>query len=66
MELTVRKARLISGFTQNEIAESLGVHVNTYMRWEKSPEDMSIKAAKKFSRVVKIGFEDIFFDTESI
>ncbi|OXL83142.1 hypothetical protein BCV73_08675 [Paenibacillus sp. SSG-1] len=65
MQLTVKKARLLSGMTQKEVADILGVHVQTYVKWERNPEEMSVGTAKQFSRIVKIGFEDIFFDKES-
>lgn len=65
MKITVKMARLFAGLTQKEIAEILGVHVQTYMKWEKNPEEMSIGTAKQFSRIVGIGVEEIFFDEES-
>lgn len=65
MKLTVKKARLLSGMTQKDVAEVLGVHVHTYMKWEKNPEEMSIGTAKQFARLVEFGLEDIFFDDES-
>jgi DNA-binding XRE family transcriptional regulator len=65
VKLTLKQARLLAELTQQEIAEILGVHVQTYMKWEKNPEEMSIGTAKQFSRIVKREFEDIFFDAES-
>jgi DNA-binding XRE family transcriptional regulator len=65
VKLTMKQARLLAELTQQEIAEILGVHVQTYMKWEKNPEEMSIGTAKQFSRIVKREFEDIFFDAES-
>jgi putative transcriptional regulator len=65
MQLSVKKARLISGLTQKEVADKLGVHSHTYMKWEKNPEIMSIGVAKQFSKLVGIEVEDIFFESES-
>lgn len=65
MKLTVKMARVFAGLTQRDVAEILGVHVQTYMKWEKNPEEMSIGTAKQFSRIVGIGVEEIFFDKES-
>lgn len=65
MKLTMKQARLLAELKQQEVAEILGVHVQTYMKWEKNPEEMSIGTAKQFSRIVKREFEEIFFDTES-
>ncbi|MCY9579590.1 helix-turn-helix transcriptional regulator [Paenibacillus alvei] len=65
MKLTVKMARVFAGLKQREVAEILGVHVQTYMKWERNPEEMSIGTAKQFSRIVGIGVEEIFFDKES-
>lgn len=65
MQVTVKKARLLTGMTQAEMALLLGVHVTTYMKWERDPEEMKIKIAKKFSDIVNIGYDQIFFDRES-
>ncbi|MDT2306293.1 helix-turn-helix transcriptional regulator [Paenibacillus larvae] len=60
MKFTLKQARLIAGFTQREIAELLCVHPQTYMKWEKNPEEMSVGTAKQFSRIVNIDFEEFF------
>lgn len=65
MKLTLKQARLLSGLTQKEVACKMNVHVQTYMKWEKNPENMSIKAARQFSQIVGCDFEKIFFDKES-
>ncbi|SDM15665.1 helix-turn-helix transcriptional regulator [Sediminibacillus halophilus] len=65
MRLTLKQARLLAGFTQKEIAEMLGVHVHTYMKWERNPEEMSVGTAKHFSKIVDANFENLFFDHES-
>lgn len=46
--------------SQREVAEKLGVHAQTYMKYEAHPEDMSIKLAKRFARVVGVRASDIF------
>ncbi|OKP94782.1 helix-turn-helix transcriptional regulator [Paenibacillus sp. P32E] len=65
MKLTVKQARLFSGKTQQEIADVLSVHVQTYMKWERNPDEMSVGTAKQFARIVEQDFESIFFDVES-
>ncbi|MED4172342.1 helix-turn-helix transcriptional regulator [Halalkalibacterium halodurans] len=65
MQLTLKQARLLSDLTQKEVAEMLGVHVHTYMKWERNPEEMSIGTAKQFAKIVNRGIEEIFFDNES-
>lgn len=65
MKLTLKKARLLAGLTQKEVADILGVHVQTYMKWERNPEDMSVGTAKQLSKIFNVDFEEIFFDNES-
>lgn len=65
MKLTLKQARLLSDLTQKEVAEILGVHVQTYMKWERNPEDMSVGTAKQLSKIFNVDFEEIFFDKES-
>ncbi len=64
--VTMRRARVLAEMTKKEVAELLGVHPQTYSKWEDDPEEMSISTAKQFCRIVKQEFSDIFFDTESI
>ncbi|KZE79280.1 hypothetical protein AV654_17570 [Paenibacillus elgii] len=65
MELTMKKARMLAELTQKDVAEMLGVHVHTYVKWERNPDEISIGTAKQFSRIVNVDFEEIFFDKES-
>ena len=55
------------GLSQEEMAEKLGVHVNTYISWEEDPKKFKVDKAfafleeiKKFDATVK--FEDIFLN----
>jgi len=61
MSLTVKQARIGIDATQQEIADKLGVHVQTYARMEKHPEDMTIKQAILFSQIVGLKVSDISF-----
>lgn len=61
MRLTMKQARVGAEMTQQQVADSLGVHVQTYQRMENNPEDISIKQGKKFADIVGVNFEDIFF-----
>jgi DNA-binding XRE family transcriptional regulator len=36
----MKMARIGVGLSQAEIADKLGVNINTYGRWEKDPESM--------------------------
>lgn len=61
MALTLKQARNDRRLSQKEIAEKLDVHRQTYMKWEKTPELMPIKAARKFSEIVQISVDEIKF-----
>lgn len=62
MIVTVKQARLLAGMTQAEISRELGVHVQTYAKYERDPDTMTIGRAKSFSATVRIPFDQIFFD----
>lgn len=65
MTLSVKQARLLSDLTQQAIAEKLGVHRQTYMRWELNPDEMPVGKAKEFSTIVKRNVDEIFFSQQS-
>lgn len=64
MPITLKQARIGIDATQQEIADEMGVHVQTYARMEKHPEDMTIAQAKRFSEIVKRPISDIYFGLE--
>ncbi len=65
MRITMKQARVGADMTQQQVADRLGVHVQTYQRMENNPEDISIKQAKNFADIVGVNFEDIFFGKHS-
>lgn len=65
MRLTMKKARQIADLRQIDVAKAMGVHVQTYMKWERNPGEMTIMNAQRFSRIVGRSFDEIFFDAES-
>ena len=65
MQITMKQARVGANMTQQQVADELGVHVQTYMRMENNPEDVTIKQGKTFSEIVGVRFEDIFFINNS-
>lgn len=58
---TIKQARIGADLTQQEVADLMGVHVQTFARMEKHPEDMTMKEASRFSDVVKVPIEDLIF-----
>ena len=65
MQITMKQARVGANMTQQQVADQLGVHVQTYQRMEQHPQDVTIKQGKEFSDIVGYRFEDIFFDNDS-
>ncbi len=65
MAITMKMARVGANMTQQEVADAMGMHVNTYARFEKDPESISIEDAKKFSKIVNVNCTDIFFSNNS-
>jgi len=65
MHLTMKQARVGAEMTQQQVADKLGVHVQTYMRMERHPQDVTIAQGKLFSAIVGCNFEDIFFTDNS-
>ena len=61
MEFSVMQARKYAGLTQAETAEKMGVCRDTYRRIEKNPEKATIEQAYRFSEVVGLALDQIFF-----
>ena len=64
MALTVRQWRRAKEITQEDMAKSLGVHVNTYQKWEESPGKISIDNALKIAKILDTSLNDISFKNE--
>jgi DNA-binding XRE family transcriptional regulator len=65
MIFTLKQARLLRGYTQREMAEKLKVHVQTYSKMEKRPDDVSIRDAKKICEILSMSYDRIFFNDNS-
>lgn len=65
MAITLKMARVGAGLTQAETAYKLGVHPQTYSKYEKNPEEMSIKDARKFCDICGVKMDDIFLFSNS-
>jgi DNA-binding XRE family transcriptional regulator len=60
--LTLKQARLMREKTQEEMAEQLGVHVQTYRKIEENPDDTTIAQAKTISSFLNFRYDEIFFN----
>lgn len=65
MSLTLKQARCVAEKTQQQLADFLGIHVQTYRKIEVKPEIATIKQAKDISRFLGISYNEIFFDSQS-
>lgn len=65
MQLTVKQARLLADLTQQKVAEKLGVHKQTYVKWERNPDEIPLGQARKFSKIVGRRVDEIFFEHDS-
>lgn len=61
MILTVRQWRAVREKTQREMAELLGVHINTYQKWERNPKIMDVCHAQKLAEIFEVDINDIDF-----
>jgi len=59
-KLTIKQHRLIREISQEEMADKIGIHVQTYRAWEEKPEKISIAKAKKIAAVFNISISEIF------
>ena len=61
MPLTLKKARLVNEKTQQEMADALGVYIDTYRKMEERPERVTIENAKKIAKFLNMSVNEIFF-----
>ena len=45
----------------SEMAELLGVHINTYQKWERNPKIMDVCHAQKLAEIFEVDINDIDF-----
>ena len=62
--LTVRAWRRAKEISQGDMAEMLGVHVNTYQNWESEPDKISINNAKRIAGIFGVSLDDILFERQ--
>lgn len=61
-KFTLKQYRLIKGLTQAQMAEIIGIHVNTYANWEENPEKISIGKAKLIAEALGLSIDELFFE----
>ena len=61
----IKRFRLEKGMTQKAMADILGIHVNTYMKWEENPKRIPISKAYKIAVTLGVSMDQILFDRNS-
>ena len=61
MALTLREWRRVKEISQENMAEKLSIHVNTYQNWEKEPEKIAFAKAVEISKILGVSIDDIAF-----
>ena len=65
MQYTVKQARVLMDFTQEQMAEKMGISRWTYRKIEENPESATIKQAKQIAKITQIPIDNIFFANKS-
>ena len=58
---TLREVRKEVGFTQQYMADELGISRPTYMKIEEDPSEASVLQAKRICEILSKSYEGIFF-----
>lgn len=61
MELS--EARKKERYSQQQVADLLGVSRPTYARMEQNPGDVSVEDAKRLAEIFRVDVRDIFFSS---
>lgn len=61
MNLTMKQARIGIGATQADMADKMGIHVQTYANLERNPDKVTIAQAIRFAELTGHSVVDIFF-----
>lgn len=63
---TIAQARMLSGFTQVEMAEKLGMAEATYIKYEKNRSVFRMDTAEQFANEVGLPSDRIIFFTPQV
>lgn len=61
MSLSIKQARLLSEKSQSEVAEKMGICVQTYRKLEENPQKMTMAQAKLFCAAVDREIDELIF-----
>ena len=61
--MDIVEARQKERYTQQQVADKLGISRPTYARMEKNPGDITFDEAKKLAELFRVDVKEIFFGT---
>ena len=61
MQLTLEEWRRAKKISQEQMAELLGIHVNTYRAWEENPGEIRLSRALLIAEKLEIPIDDLIF-----
>lgn len=62
MKMTVREWRLVREISQKKAAAAVGVHVNTYAKWENEPGTIPIKKMYDLAALFGVSIDNFIID----
>lgn len=65
MQFTVKQARKYANLTQNEMADRMGIHRNTYMKIERNISLATVRQINQIAQITGIPMTDIFLLEDS-
>jgi transcriptional regulator with XRE-family HTH domain len=63
-KMLLRPARLLAGFSQNEVASELGVHQQTYSQIERGLRLATKDERKRLSEILEVPIDELEFPDE--
>lgn len=62
---SIRQIRRMREIRQQEMADFLGIHVQTYRKIEEHPETATVEQAKRIAEKLGVSYDDLFFANDS-
>ena len=62
--MELKEARIAANYTQQEVADQLGISRPTYISMEKKPDRVTIQDANRLANMFGVSVNDIFFATD--
>jgi hypothetical protein len=63
---TPKQARKYRDFSQGYISKHLGMHINTYRRFEEHPECFTVEQSIRFAEIVNMPYDCVSFCSKNL